>query len=231
MTSAARAAAEVRDPAGRTSGAVRGIAFEGVSFSYGGPDRTPAVEDATLAIPAGALAVIAGPSGSGKTTLADLAAGVLVPDRGRVLVDGESGASVGYAAQDGLLLHGTVRSNLLRARPGATEEEIRAALALSGGGDPDRETGERGQALSAGERRRVLLARALVRDPSLLVLDGVADGLDPAEEGAVLDALEGLRGRATVLLVSHGEEAARRADLVVRMEKGRIAPVARKDAP
>ncbi len=236
MTRAALAAAEVRGGAGSPS-PVRGeIVLEGVSFSYGGPDRRPAVEDATFRIAAGSLAVLAGPSGSGKTTLADLVAGVLAPDRGRILVDGAPtgpsfGETIGYAGQDALLLHGTVRSNLLRARPGAGEEEVRAALARAGAPDPSVDVGERGQALSEGERRRVLLARALLRSPSLLVLDGIADGLDPASEAAILDVLDGLRGRATVILVSHGEEASRRADLVVRMERGRARPALRERAP
>jgi ATP-binding cassette subfamily C protein len=240
MLRSAAAAREDRGPAGAPLPLRDGIRLEGVSFSYGGPDRPPAVRDADLEIPAGSLTVIAGPSGSGKTTLADLVAGVLVPDGGRVLVDGVPldadrlgswGASVGYVAEDALLLHGTVRSNLLRARPGASVPDLWRALSLAGAegfvralpGGLDAEVGERGQALSGGERRRVALARALLREPSLLVLDGAADGLDAAAEARLFGTLDGLRGGTTILLVTSREERLRRADGVVRMRNGRVS--------
>lgn len=235
MTRAALAAAEEPRAASASAPLRDRIAVEDVSFSWSGPDRPAAVTDASFELAAGSLAVIAGPSGSGKTTLVDLVAGVLAPDRGRILVDGAVpvagwGGSVGYVAQDALLLHGTVRSNLLRARPSATDAELRAAMDLAGAPGLDRETGDRGQALSGGERRRVALARALLRRPALLVLDGLADGLDPAEEARLLEVLDGLRGRTTILLVSHRETCARRADLVVRMERGRAPRVLREAA-
>lgn len=235
-------AAAAEEPRGGTAAPCplrEGIRLRGVSFSYGGPDR-PALRVADLEVPAGSLVAVTGPMGSGKTTLVDLVAGVLAPDAGRIEIDGVPldarrlgswSASVGYVAEDALLLHGTVRSNLLRARPGAGERDLWRALSLAGSADfvrarpgrLDAGVGERGRALSGGERRGVALARALLREPSLLVLDGVADGPGPDEAGRVLDALAGLRGRTTILLVTRREEALRRADLVVRVGGGRAA--------
>ena len=241
MAAAAEAAAEPRDAAGAPMPLREGIRIRGVSFSWAGPDGA-ALRVPDLEIPAGSLAAITGPSGSGKTTLVDLVAGVLVPDEGRVAVDGVPldaarlgswSASVGYVAEDALLLHGTVRANLLRAVPGAADRDLWRALSLAGAADfvrarpggLDAEVGERGRALSGGERRGIALARALLRGPSLLVLDGGADGADADEARRRLDALEGLRGTTTVLLVTGREEALRRADLVVRVRAGRAEAV------
>jgi ATP-binding cassette subfamily C protein len=237
-----RAATAAEEPAGRPGVPVplrRGIRLEGVSFSYGGPGSAPAIRDADLEIPAGSLVSISGPPGSGGTTLADLVAGVLVPDRGRILVDGVPldrdrraswGASVGYVAEDALLLHGTVRSNLLRGRPGAEDDDLRRALARAGAepfvraltGGLDGDVGEGGRALPGRERVRIAIARALLREPALLVLDGVAGRLGRGECDRLLDALEDLRGRTTVLLVGPGGDEPPRADLTVRLRGGRL---------
>ncbi len=216
----------------------REVRLEGVSFSYreGGP---PAVEGVDLAIPAGTTAALVGPSGAGKSTLADLVAGLLGPTAGRVLVDGEPLADgrltawrerLGYVPQEPFLFHDTVRANLLWAAPGATEEGLWDALRSADAeglvrrlpGGLDAVVGDRGATLSGGERQRIALARALVRRPALLVLDEATSHLDGGSEERIRRAVDGLRGRLTVLAVAHRLATVRGADRIHVVEGGRI---------
>ena len=218
----------------------RELTVDGVSFRYHDPrGGQPALADVDLVIPAGRLVAVTGPSGAGKSTLADLLLGLLEPDAGQIRVDGTPlrGAarrrwrrSVAYAPQDPYLFHGTIRSNLLRARPGATEAELRAALRLAAAefaGDlPDGlETvaGDRGARLSGGERQRIVLARALLREPALLVIDEATSQLDADTERRVLAGLRSLRGRVTIVAVTHRPAVLAAADRAILLKSGRVA--------
>src|SRR5581483_10720624 len=177
----ARCAAEA-EPAGAPPAALEfagALRLERVSFSYQ-PDKPPAVRELDLVVPAGEFVALVGTSGAGKSTIADLMCGLLVPAAGRVTIDGAVldqerarawRAQVGYVAQDTHLFRGTVRDNLLWARPDAGEAELRAALALAEAAafvdalpqGLDTPIGERGATISQGERQRLALARALLR--------------------------------------------------------------------
>jgi ATP-binding cassette, subfamily C, bacterial len=187
-----------------------------------------------------------GASGSGKTTLADIAAGLLCPDAGRVLVDGAPlgdaapawRSRIGYVGQETFLIHDTIRANLLWARPDASEAQLRESLrradahrfvdALPGG--LETVVGDRGACLSGGERQRLALARALLREPALLVLDEATSSLDGASERRVMQAVRALRGRLAILVVTHRLSLLRAGDLVHVLERGGVVESGRCDA-
>ena len=191
-----------------------GIRFEGVSFAYEEKGKPLVVSGLDLTIRVGETTAIVGPSGAGKSTVADLVMGLILPDGGRVLVDGKPlraehmkawRSQIGYVQQDTFLLHDTVRANLLWARPEASEEEIREALRSAAAEDfvsrlpkgMETVVGERGVRLSGGERQRLALARALLRKPSLLILDEATSNLDAASEARITDLFaRGLAGAA-----------------------------------
>lgn len=210
--------------------------FERVSFSY---EDTPVTRDLDLTICAGETTAIVGPSGAGKSTIADLVMGLIIPNRGRVLVDGiplspERMRSwrdqIGYVAQDTFLFNDTVRANLLWAQPDATEEEIYQALRLAAAEEfvsklpsgLDTVVGERGVLLSGGERQRLALARALLRKPSLLILDEATSALDSENEQRIRRAIGELHGYMTILIISHRLSTVRGADIVYVLEEGRL---------
>ena len=193
----------------------------------------PALAHLSASFPAGSLTVVVGASGAGKTTLGDLLLGLLEPERGRLLVDGRPLAGlaraqwrdrVGYLAQEPMLLHGTIRENLLFARPGAPEGELREALraaacdfvdALPQG--LDSAIGERGVLVSGGERQRLALARALLRAPGLLVLDEATSALDADTEQRILQTVRALSGRCTVVFCTHRDSVREIADQVIEL--------------
>lgn len=241
MRLAARCTAEA-EPAGSGTGALefKGVLrLERVSFSYQ-PDKPPAVRDLDLEVPAGEFVAVVGTSGAGKSTIADLMSGLLAPDAGRITVDGavldEDRArawreQIGYVAQDTWLFHGSVRANLLWARPDAREDELRAALAQSEAvcfvdalpQGLDTLIGERGVALSHGERQRLALARALLRRPHLLILDEATNSLDAHTEERILATVEALRGETTIVMIAHRIAAVRSAGLIYVIEGGAVA--------
>lgn len=198
----------------------------------------PALDGVSLDLPAGSTTLIAGPSGSGKSTLADVIAALLSPDEGEVRVGGvpvSGGARrawrerVAYVQQEPLLFHATIRQNLLWAAPEADDARIGAALdaasaefvrALPDGLDTI--VGDRGTRLSGGERQRIALARGLLRDPAVLILDEVTSALDPENQAAVSRAVEALRGRLTIVIIGHGGALAGLAERTVTLEHGRI---------
>jgi len=189
-------------------------------------------------VPAGRITALVGPSGAGKSTIADLMMGLLVPDVGSIAVDGfvmrpEQLRSwrdrIGYVGPDSFLFHETVRRNLLWARPDAGEEEMLAALWLAGADfirtladGLDTVVGDRGLMLSQGERQRIALARALLRKPSLLILDEATNSLDWENEARILNSLDRLRGEMTILLVAHRLSTIRWADLIHVIENGSV---------
>ena len=212
-----------------------GIEFEGVRFSYGG--EKAAIRDLDLYIPAGKTTAIVGPSGAGKSTVADLLMGLISPERGRLSVDGatlDAGRirswreKIGYVSQDTFVFNDTVRANLLWACPEASEAEISRALEMAAARDfvhalPEKmETalGDRGVRLSGGERQRLALARALLRNPELLILDEAASALDSENERRIQSAIDELHGRTTILVITHRLSAIREADAIHVLEDG-----------
>ncbi|MDQ7029710.1 MAG: ABC transporter ATP-binding protein [Ardenticatenia bacterium] len=209
----------------------REVRLERVSFGY---DTDPVIREFDMRLRFGEIVALVGPSGAGKSTVADLIMGLVRPDEGRVLVDGvplgpETArawrARIGYVGQDPFLFHDTVRANLLFARPSATEAELFRALELAAAREfvsrlphgLDTVVGERGMALSGGQRQRLALARAFLRDPSLLILDEATSFLDAENERRILESLERLRGRMTVLIISHRRSTIRGADVVYEL--------------
>ena len=224
-----------------------GIRFEEVSFAYHGEGGAPATIELDLKIRAGETVAIVGPSGAGKSTIADLVMGLIVPDRGRVVVDEvplgpERRRSwrnqIGYVAQDTFLFHDTVRANLLWANPEANEEEINHALRLAAAeefvsGLPNgmhTVLGDRGVRLSGGERQRLALARALLRSPSLLILDEATSALDSENEKRIKNAIEKLHGHLTILIIAHRLSTVRGADVIHVLERGRLVESGNWDA-
>ena len=213
--------------------------LEGVSFSYQDSGEPLVISDLDLTIQAGKTTAIVGPSGAGKSTIADLVMGLIRPDEGRVLVDERPlraeqrrawRSKIAYVPQDTFLFHDTVRNNLLWARPDARDGEIREALRLAAAEDfvsrlPEgMETvlGDRGVRLSGGERQRLALARALLRKPSLLILDEATSNLDSENERRIQSAIEKLHGSMTILIITHRLFTTRGADVIYVLEQGRL---------
>lgn len=182
--------------------------------TYRPPGATaPLLEAKSLVIPAGAFVGLVGPSGVGKTTFLDLVAGLLVPETGWLAVGDGRRERLAYVAQEAFLFDGSVRRNLAWGCPEATEAEMVEALALAQAGDLlarlglDGAVGDRGARVSAGERQRLALARAVLRRPGLLILDEATNALDVATERAILARLDRLRPATTILMVSHRAES------------------------
>ncbi len=214
------------------------IRLERVSFRYE-IERPLVLDDLSLTIAAGKVTAIVGSSGAGKSTVVDLVNGLLSPLTGRVLVDGveltpQAAKSwrrhVGYVAQDTVLFHDTVRANLRWANPDATEQEMHESLGLAAADfvfalpkGLDTTVGDRGMLLSHGQRQRIALARALLRKPGLLILDEATSSLDFDNENRILEAIEQLLSRTTVLLIAHRISAIQRAAMIYVIENGRVA--------
>jgi len=214
------------------------IRLERVGFRYEAL-RPMVLEDLSLTIAAGKVTAIVGSSGAGKSTVADLVNGLLSPLTGRVLVDDaeltpQSARAwrrhVGYVAQDTVLFHDTVRANLRWAKPDASEQEMRESLSLAAAEfvfelpqGLDTTVGDRGMLLSHGQRQRIALARALLRKPGLLILDEATSSLDLDNEKRILDAIEQLQGRTTVLLIAHRVSAIQRAQMIYVIDNGGVA--------
>lgn len=213
----------------------RGIQFEGVSMRY---DRHPVLVDIDLDIARGSFCAILGPSGVGKSTLADLMVRYQDPQAGRILVDGRDIRDLKLADlrrelilvdQSPYLFNDTIGANIAFALPGATQQQIEAAARQAGLGDllarlPDglaTRTGERGLALSAGERQRLALARALLRKPSVLILDEPTSALDGDTEQLVAQGLREALPGATIVVITHKPTLAEMADMVVTLDEGR----------
>jgi ATP-binding cassette, subfamily C, bacterial len=217
----------------------RRLQIDGVSYGYTAASRQ-ILHAVRMDIEAGRTTAIVGSSGSGKTTLADLVMGLLHPDGGRILVDGvplTAGRlrswrrAIGYVPQEAFLLHASIRANLAWAAPDATAEEMWRALDLASAhslvsGLPqgiDTVVGDRGVRMSGGERQRLALARALLRQPSLLILDEATSALDAASEQQILDAIGQLHGTLTIIVITHRLWAVRDADVIHVLADGRVA--------
>ena len=212
----------------------RGIAFEAVDFGYG---ATRVLSGCSLEIPAGSCTTLIGESGAGKTTVVDLIVGLVRPQAGRVRIDGVDLGDldlrawrrmIGYVPQENLLLHDTVLRNVTLGDPALGPRDAEEALRAAGVWEfiarlPDglgTLVGERGARFSGGQRQRIMIARALVHRPRLLILDEATAALDPATEAEVRETLAALRGRVTVLAISHQRALVDVADRVYRIGKG-----------
>ena len=213
------------------------VVLDDVTFTF---DRGAAVLDrVSLAVPAGECLAIVGASGGGKSTIADLLVRQLDPTAGRILLDGHDLRGlrlddvrrlVVVVEQDPFLFNTSVAENIRYARPDASAGDVAAAARAAGLAELidrlpegiDTPVGERGRALSAGERQRLAIARAFLADPAVLVLDEATGAVDPATEAQVVSGYEAvMRGRTTIV-ISHRLEPARRADRVVVLDRGRI---------
>jgi ATP-binding cassette subfamily B protein len=212
------------------------IRFAGVTFGYG---AAPILNDFDLTIGAGERVALVGPSGSGKSTVASLVSRFYDPLEGSVSVNGADVRSlrlkslrhaVGMVFEESFLFSDSVRSNISYGRPDATEDEIVAAARVASADEfiralprgYDTVVGERGLSLSGGQRQRIAIARAILADPGILILDDATSAIDARTEESIHDALRGALGTKTVLLVAHRESTLRLADRIVVMEHGRV---------
>ncbi len=219
-------------------GPIRGdVAFEHVDFGY--ETDKPVLRDVSFASPAGTVTALVGSSGSGKSTIIGLLAAFHTPGSGRVTVDGFDLATVrldahrtqlGVVLQDTFLFAGTIRENVAFSRPLASEAEIRAACAIARvdefadrfPGGLDTVVGERGVKLSGGQRQRVSIARAILADPRILILDEATSSLDSESEALIQAGLQHLMQGRTTFVIAHRLSTIRRADQILVVEDGRV---------
>jgi subfamily B ATP-binding cassette protein MsbA len=197
------------------------------------------LRDIAFTIPKGRVVALVGPSGAGKTTLADLLPRFHDPTEGRILLDGvpltrltrrSLRSLMGVVSQDTVLLNNTVFANIAYGSPGATRERVEAAAEAANAAafirqlpqGLDTVLGERGTRLSGGQRQRIAIARALLRDPPILILDEATSALDTESERLVQQAIDRLMRERTVLVIAHRLATVRDADEIVVLEEGRI---------
>ena len=225
----------VEPPGGKLTPTLeQGIELRGVSFSY---DDKRVLDELNLTIPAGSFTALIGPSGSGKTTILDLIIGLLQPACGRVLVDEVPlqdldmhrwRRTIGYVPQETVLLHDSVLNNVALGDPGINEADVVSALQAAGAWafieklteGIHSSVGEKGGKLSGGQRQRIMIARALVHRPRLLIMDEATTALDPQSEAAICETLRKLRGRQTILAISHQPALLEAADRAYRLQDG-----------
>jgi ATP-binding cassette, subfamily B, bacterial len=227
------------DPAARDPGQIEGrIRLDHVSFTYPG-SGTAAVRDVTADIQPGQLVALVGPSGAGKTTITGLVARFYDPGAGRILIDGTDlhhltraalARQLGIVFQDTFLFHATIADNLRYARPGASDAELEAAAkaahlhefisSLPDGYDTI--VGERGHRLSGGEKQRVAIARVILRDPRIVILDEATSHLDSVSEHHIQAALRPLLRGRTALVIAHRLSTILAADKILVLEHGRL---------
>ena len=236
LTTSAHEARE-HETGGGTPHLEHAIRLQDVSFSYPGK---PVLENVSFSIPVGAITVLTGPSGAGKTTIIDLVTGLIRPDAGRIMINGDAlrdidmkkwRRMIGYVPQELILLSGSVRDNI-RLGTEVSDADIWRALKLAGAADfvrelpegLDTDLGERGVKLSGGQRQRLSLARALVRRPKLLILDEVTSALDPETERKLVEQVVQLARRQgiTVIAITHTRRWQEVADRIVRLQEGRV---------
>jgi ABC-type multidrug transport system fused ATPase/permease subunit len=216
------------------------VTFQGVSFAYVSGEEV--LHDVTFHLAPGEVAALVGPSGAGKTSIANLLCRFYDPQQGGVAVDGHDLRSltvrslrehVAVVLQDTFLFNASVRENLLYGKPDAREEELIAAAraayahefiaAMPDGYDT--EIGERGVKLSGGQRQRLALARAILADPRILILDEATSSVDAEAEYLIQQALERVMQGRTALVIAHRLSTIRNADQIIALEGGRIREI------
>ena len=228
---------EDRSPVAKTSFDDR-IVFEDVSFRYDTADRD-AVHGASFEIPRGSVVAVVGGTGSGKSTMSALLARFFDPSSGRITMDGvdlrrlriaDLRRLVGSVQQETLLFNDTVEANIRYGSPDATREQVVAAAKMANAhdfivsqpGGYERLVGEKGFALSGGERQRIAIARAILRNPPILILDEATSALDTVTERLVQDAINNLMKDRTTFAIAHRLSTIRNADLILVMQSGEI---------
>jgi ATP-binding cassette, subfamily B, bacterial len=221
--------------------ALNGINFKNVSFQYGSSDA-PSIHGVSIDISAGETVAFVGPSGSGKTTLVKLLVGLYQPTKGELLINNidvnkidrdNFRRRIGYVSQETQLFAGTIKDNLLFVNPEATDEQcleaMEAAAAMSiidrGSGGLDTKIGEGGIKVSGGERQRLAIARALLRNPELIIFDEATSSLDSITEKSITETIQGinvLRPNLTTILVAHRLSTVSHADKICVLEKGKV---------
>ena len=230
----------VRDQRGarKAAGFKGAIAFDGVSFGYG-PDKV-VLDDMSFAIKAGQVAAFVGPSGGGKTTIINMVARFYDPVSGTVTIDGTDirtftirslREQISFVLQDPLLFHAPIWQNIAYGRPQATRAEIIRAAELANAHEfinempqgYDTMVGERGVTLSGGQRQRIAIARAVIRNTSILVLDEPTSGLDAHSEQIVFEALDRLMKGKTCIVIAHHLATIRSADIIFVVKDHHLA--------
>jgi subfamily B ATP-binding cassette protein MsbA len=213
------------------------IAFDDVSFSY--RDGQEALRHVSFEVPKGTVLAMVGPSGAGKSTVVDLLSRFYDVTSGAIRIDGldirtlridDLRALMGIVSQETVLFHDTVRANIAYARPDASDEQIKSAARAANAHDfvqampegYDTVVGERGVELSGGQRQRIAIARALLRDPPILILDEATSALDTESERLIQEAVEKLLEGRTVFVVAHRLSTIQRADQILVLEGGEI---------
>ena len=214
------------------------IKFENVSFSY--EDGKEVVHNISFDAPLGSVTALVGTSGSGKSTLAGLASSFMQPDSGRVLIDGQDLSKIdlnsyrqflGVVLQDDFLFEGTIRENILFPRPNSSEEQLLEAVQaayvneFTDGFELGLDTviGERGVKLSGGQRQRIAIARAILANPKIIILDEATSNLDNESEAFIQKSLAELMKGRTTFVIAHRLTTIRKADQILVIEKGQIA--------
>jgi len=213
------------------------LEFDGVSFNYG--PSSPVLHDISFKIKAGDMVAFVGSTGAGKSTLLDLVPRFHDVDKGAIRIDGRDirevtldslRRQIGIVSQEVLLFHDTIANNIRYARPDASMAEVEAAaraahaheFILEQPDGYDTLVGDRGSLLSGGQRQRIAIARAVLIEPSILILDEAASALDAESERLVRESIDGFHGEHTILVVAHRLSTIRKADRIYVLEKGRI---------
>ena len=219
------------------AGVGTGIRYRRVGLEY--RRGQPALRDVDFHVPAGTTAALVGPSGGGKTSIVDLLGRFYDPTTGTVEIDGADvrsysldslRRSLGVVSQETVLFHDTVRANIAYGTQGASDRQVREAARAAHAHEfvarlpdgYDTVVGERGTALSGGQRQRIAIARAVLRDPPVLVLDEATSALDAESERLVQDAVERLLAGRTVFVIAHRLSTIRKADMILVVDQGRI---------
>lgn len=220
----------------KLAGSVR---FENVSFSYPSRSECKVLQDVSLEARPGDQIALVGPSGAGKSTIVSLLLRFYDPQEGKLFFDGKPHnelslsqlrSQMAFVPQDVLLFGGSIRDNIAYGKPGASQEEIEAAARQANAHDfiesfPEKYNtivGERGVKLSGGQRQRIAIARAILKNPVILILDEATSSLDSASEKLVQEALDNLMRNRTSFVVAHRLSTVRNADKIYVLEKGRI---------
>lgn len=215
-----------------------GIELREVSFRYDDTRAAYAVDGVSMELAAGTTSAFVGVSGSGKSTVVDLLLGLLTPEHGDIFIDNQPLAdnlqvwrhSLGYVPQDSFLWNASIRDNLKWACPEISEAAMWDALELAAvegfvrnlPEGLDTVVGDRGVRLSGGERQRIVLARALLRKPTVLILDEATSSLDTENESRIQQAIEALHGKLTIVIIAHRLSTIRQADQIYVLEQGRV---------
>ncbi|MGU3355184.1 ABC transporter ATP-binding protein [Bacillus sp. M5A3_1b] len=217
----------------------QGMECKDVYFRYNKQESLYALQNINVQIPINSMTAIVGHSGAGKSTLIDVLMGLIQPEKGQVLIDGTPlttdnllslRRAISYVPQDPFLFNASIRENLLMIEPNASEEQIWSALNFAAAAEfvqtlpkgLDTLIGDRGVRLSGGERQRLVLARAILRKPSILVLDEATSALDTENEVKIQSAIERLKGTMTIIVIAHRLSTIRNADQVIVLGKGEI---------